>query len=89
MYSASHTTILITSNDEMEDIMKIVKSLEDSGLLIKGVSETIQNEVREQKGEFLNMLLGTLGSSLLVNMLAGKGIVRLIMEIKKEKGLLE
>ena len=69
--------------------MKIVKSLEDSGLLIKGVSETIQNEVREQKGEFLNMLLRTLGSSLLVNMLAGKGIVRLIMEIKKEKGLLE
>ena len=73
----------------MEDIMKIVKSLEDSGLLMKGVSETIQNEVKEQKGGFLNMLLGTLGSSLLVNMLAGKGIVRLIMEIIKEKGLLE
>ena len=89
MYSASHTTILITSNDEMEDIMKIVKSLEDSGLLMKGISETIQNEVKEQKGGFLNMLLGTLGSSLLVNMLAGKGIVRLIMEIIKEKGLLE
>ena len=69
--------------------MKIVKSLEDSGLLMKGVSETIQNEVKEQKGGFLNMLLGTLGSSLLVNMLAGKGIVRLIMEIIKEKGLLE
>ena len=69
--------------------MKIVKSLEDSGLLMKGISETIQNEVKEQKGGFLNMLLGTLGSSLLVNMLAGKGIVRLIMEIIKEKGLLE
>ena len=58
----------------MEDIMKIVKSLEDSGLLLKGVSETIQNEVKEQKGGFLSMLLGTLGASILGNMLAGKGI---------------
>ena len=58
----------------MEDIMKIVKSLEDSGLLLNGVSETIQNEAREQKGGFLSILLGTLGASLLGNMLAGKGI---------------
>ena len=58
----------------MEDIMKIVKSLEDSGLLLNGVSETIQNEAQEQKGGFLSILLGTLGASLLGNMLAGKGI---------------
>ena len=57
----------------MEDIMK---SLEDSGLLLKGVSETIQNEAKKQKGGFLCMLLGTLGASLLGIMLAGKGINR-------------
>ena len=60
------TTTLIISNDEMEDIIKIVKSLEDSSLLLKGVSRTIQNEAKEQKGGFLSMLLGTLGASLLV-----------------------
>ena len=60
----------------MEDIVKIVKSLEDSGLLLKGVTETVQNEVKEQKGGFLGMLLGTLGASLLGNILAGKGINR-------------
>ena len=60
----------------MEDIIKIVKSLEGSGLLLKGVSETIQNETKEQKGGFLSMLLGTLGASLLGNILAGKGINR-------------
>ena len=53
--------------------MKIVKSLEDSGLLLKGVGETIQNEANEQKGGFLSMLLGTLGESLLGNILTGKG----------------
>ena len=68
-------TTLIISNDEMEDIIKIVKSLEDSGLLLKGVSETIQNEAKEQKGGFLSMLLGTLGASLLGNILAGKGTI--------------
>ena len=60
----------------MEDIMKTVKSLEDSGLLIKGVSETFQNEVKEQKGGFLRMLLGTLNARLLGNMLTGKGMNR-------------
>ena len=69
-------TTLIISNDEMKDIMKIVKSLEDSGLLLKGVTETVQNEVKEQKGEFFSMLLGTLGASLLGNLLTGKGIYR-------------
>ena len=60
----------------MEDIMKIVKYLEVFGLLLKGVGETIQNEVKEKKGEFLNILLGPLGASLLRNMLAGKRINR-------------
>ena len=60
----------------MNDIIKIVKSLEDSGLLLKGVTKTVQNEVKEQKGGFLSMLLGTLGASLLGNVLAGKGINR-------------
>ena len=67
---------LIISNDEINDIVKIVKSLEDSGLLLKGVTETVQNEVKEQKGGFLSMLLGTLGASLLGNLLTGKGIYR-------------
>ena len=60
----------------MEDIMKIVKFLEDSDLLLKGVSKTVQNEAKEQKGGFLSMLLRTLGASLLGNILAGKGINR-------------
>ena len=72
----SHNTVLIISNDEIEDIIKIVKSLEDSGLLLKGVTETVQNEVKEQKGGFLSMLLGTLGASLLGNLLTGRGIYR-------------
>ena len=67
---------LITSNYETHDIIKIVKSLEDSGLLIKGVTETVQNEVKEQKGGFLGALLGTLGESLLGDLLIGKGIYR-------------
>ena len=59
----------------MKDIIKIVKSLEDSGLLLKGVSETIQNEAKEHKGRFLSMLVGTLGASLLGNILVGKGAI--------------
>ena len=75
--SAPHNnTTLIISNNEMEDIIKIVKSLEDSGLLLKGVTETVQNEVKEQKGGFLSMLLGTLGASLLGNLLTGKGATK-------------
>ena len=69
------STTLIISNNEMEDI-KIIKSLEDSGLLLKGVTETVQNEVKEQKGGFLSMLLGTLGASLLGNILTGWAINR-------------
>ena len=75
--SSSHNnTVLIISNDEKGNIIKIVKSLEDSGLLLKGVTKTVQNEVKEQKGGFLSMLLGTLGASLLGNLLTGKGIYR-------------
>ena len=68
----SGDTALIISNQEMNDIMKIVKSLEKSCLLIKDVSETIKNEPKEEKGGFLRMLLGTLGASLLKNLLTGK-----------------
>ena len=72
----SGRTTLTISNDEMEDIIKIVKSLKNSGLLLKGVSEAIQNESKKQKGGFLSMLLDTLDTSLLGNILAGKGMNR-------------
>ena len=72
----SGVTTLIVSNEEMNDIMKIVKSIEESGLLIKGVSHTIKNDAKEQKGEFLGMVLGTLGAILLGNLLTGKGTIR-------------
>ena len=64
----------------MDDILKIVKSLEDSGVLLKGVSETIQHEAKEQRGGFLSMLLGTSGASFLDDILSkslsGKGVIR-------------
>ena len=76
----SGATTLIISHDEMDGILKIVKSLENSGVLLKGVSETIQHEVKEQRGGFLGMLLGTLGASLLGDVLSkglsGKGVIR-------------
>ena len=72
----SGTTTLIISNEEMNDIMKTIKSLEEFGLLIKGVSETVKNEAEEQEGGFLSMLLGTLVASLLGNLFAGKGTIR-------------
>ena len=75
--SSSHNnTVLVISNNEMEVIIKIVKSLEDFGLLLKGVTETVQNEVKDQKEGFLSMLLGTLGKSLLGNLLTGRGVNR-------------
>ena len=70
------STTLIISNDEMEDIIKIVKSIEDSDLLLKEGTETVRNEVKEQKARFLSMLLGTLGASLLGNILTGRGTNR-------------
>ena len=60
----------------MNDIMKIVQALEASDILLKGVIKTIKNEIKEQKGRFLSMLLSTLGARLLGNLLSGKGIVR-------------
>ena len=72
MFGTGFTTLII-SNEEMNVIMKIVKSLEESGLLIKGVSETVKNEAKEQKGEFLGMLLGA-GS--LGNLLTEREVIR-------------
>ena len=73
----SNNTTLIISNDKMDDILKIVKSLEDSGVLLKGVSETIQHEAKEQREGFLSMLLGTLCASLLgdAKVLSGRGVI--------------
>ena len=68
----SGTTTLIVSNDEMEDISKIVKLLQDSGTVLKGVSDTIKDQTKHQRGRFLAMLLGTLGSALLTDILLGK-----------------
>ena len=73
----SGTTTLIISNDEMNDILKIVKYFEDSRILLKGVSETMKDEAKEPKGRYLSALLGTLGASLLGDML-----------FKKEKGVI-
>ena len=71
--SGHNNTTLIISNDEMDEILKIVKSLENSGVLLKVISETIQHEAKEQRGGFLSMLLGTLGVSLLGDVLS-KGL---------------
>ena len=72
----SHNTTSIISNEEMNDIMKIVQSLEESGLLIKRICRIIKNKSKQQKGEFLGMLLGTLGASLLGDILTGKVTIR-------------
>ena len=78
--SGHNNTTLIISNNKMDEILKIVKSLENCGVLLKCVSETIQHEAKEQRGGFLSMLLGTLGASLLGDILSkglsGKGIIR-------------
>ena len=72
----SGTTTLIISNKEIEHVIKIIKSLEDSGVLIKGVSETMQNEAKEQKSGILGMLLSTVDASLLGKMFIEKGVNR-------------
>ena len=84
---SSGTTTLIISNKEMNGILKIVHALEYSNILLKGVAKAIKIETKEQIGGFLGMLLGTLGASLLGNMLAGKGIVRSCYGNKKGKGI--
>ena len=76
LYLALHTISLNILNEEMNDMMKIVKSLGESGLLIKGVSKTIKNKAKEQKGGFLGMLSCALGASLLGNVLTGKKVMR-------------
>ena len=83
---------LITSNEEMNDIMKIVQTLEDSNILLKGVTKTIKKETKKQKGGFLIMLLGTLGANLLGNLLANKELQELVLVViwssyKKGKGV--
>ena len=71
----------------MNDLRKIVQALEDSNILQNGVIKTIKNETKEQKGGLLSMLLGTLGASLLENLLSGKGIVKARSGNKKGKGI--
>ena len=83
----SVNTTLIISNEEMNDIIKIVQALEDLNILLKGVTKTIENETKEQKGGFLIMLLGTLGASLLGNLFTGKGIERAGYGNNKGKGI--
>ena len=67
---------LIIEQEDMNDIMKIIEALENSGILLKEVSKTTENETKEQRGGFLSMLLGTLGASLLGNLLSGKVMMR-------------
>ena len=67
---------LIIGQEDMNDIIKIIEALENSDILLKGVTKTIENETKEQRGGFLSMLLGTLGASLLGNLLTGKGMMR-------------
>ena len=81
----SGNSTLIISNEETNDIMKIIQALDNSNILRKGVTKTIKNETKEQKGGFLIMLLGTLGASFLENLLRGKGIVRAGTGNKKRK----
>ena len=83
----SGNTTLIISNEEMDDIIKIVQALEDSNILLKEVTETVKNETQEQKGGFLSMLLGTLVASLLGNLLTGKETVRAGSGNDKGKGV--
>ena len=68
--------IKVIIEEDVQDIIKVIKELENSDILLKGVSKTIENEIKEQRGGFLSMLLGTLGASLLGNLLTGKGIMR-------------
>ena len=74
LFGSGNTTLI--SNEEMNDIMKIIKSLQESDLLIKCVSETIKSEAKKEQGGFLSMLLGILGASLLRNLLTVKGTIR-------------
>ena len=83
----SGAAALIISNEEMNDIMKIVQAFEYSNILLEGATETIKNETRKQEGRFLGTLVGTLGSILLGNLLSEKGIVLVGSGNKKGKGI--
>ena len=83
----SGTTTLTISNKKMNEIMKIFQALENSNILLKGVTKTIKNKTKEQKGGFLSMLWGTLGVSFLGNVLTGKELARAGSENKKGKGI--
>ena len=83
------TNTLITSNDNLNDIMRIIQSLANSGILLKGVTKSVATQTKEQKGGFLSMLLGTLGVSLLGNLLSGKGVTTERPErVKRARGML-
>ena len=84
----SGNTTLIISNEEMDDIIKIIEAIKNSNILLKGVTKTIKNKTKEQKGGFLSMLLGILGASSSRNLLTGKGISRAGSGNKKGKGIL-
>ena len=73
----------------MNDILKITKALEDSDILLKGITKIIKNETKEQKGGFLSILLDTLSTTLFGNMLAGKGIVRAGYRYKQGEGIVK
>ena len=85
-YGYGHTTLII-SNKEMNDIMKIIQALENSNIVLKGVTKTIKNETKEQRGGFLSMLLGILGTRLSWNLLTGNRILRAGSGNKKGKGI--
>ena len=82
---------IVIEQEDINDIIKILEALENSGILLKGVTKTIENETKEQRGGFLSMLLGTLGASLLGNLLtggkrivrAGEGVIRAGEGVKK------
>ena len=83
----SGTTALIISNKEISDIMKIVQALKDCNILLKGVSNKVEKEAKEQNGGFLSILSGTLGVSLSGNLLTGKGNVRADSGNENGKGI--
>ena len=91
IYGSGATTLVI-SNEEVNDITKIVQALENSGILLKGVIKTIKNETKEQEGDFLSMLLDTLGASLLGDLLtknlSGKGVRSGKKTVRVGKGFL-
>ena len=87
MYGSGNTTLII-SNDDLNDLIKIATTLEEHDILLKGTTKTINNDTKKQEGGFLSMLLGTLGVSLLGNLLTGRGLYRTGKEMYRTgKGL--